>query len=494
MGTIFKGGNSSITPRGQSPSNKKAQPDQLIFVVQKHHARQLHYDFRLELNGELISWALPKGPTVDPKKKHLAIQVENHPLSYKDFEGTIQEGQYGAGEVIVWDKGIYEWTDAAGVQDTIRKMKKGLKEGKINIKLTGTKLNGEFHLIRMKEDEWLFMKSADKFSSVKDVTKADRSVLSNKKTEDYSLTKSTNKSKATLAADRPSKIIVSHPDKIYWPKLKITKQVLFDYYSDISEFILPFLQNRLHSLHRHPDGIHGVNFYQKNIDPVTLPAGLKTHTIKRAKDNKDVHYLLCDNVQALLYMVNQGCIEINPWNSTVDSLSKPDWLVIDLDPEGVSFKEVVKAALEVRRFFDEAGIKSCIKTSGFTGMHIYVPVAKKYTYTEVRAFAKKIASIVQKRNPETTSIIRSPAKRQNMVYLDYLQNSQGQTVAAPFSVRPGESATVSMPLEWTEINLRLSPEKFTLLNGIKRIEKSFELWKPVLEKGVDLKKCLSGYG
>jgi bifunctional non-homologous end joining protein LigD len=505
MGTKSKEVKLSQTPNQTFSTNNKGGSGSLIFVVQKHRAKNLHYDFRLEVNGELVSWALPKGPSMNPQKKHLAIRVKNHPFDYKDFEGVIQESEYGAGEVIVWDKGTYEWTETPGKKATIRSLIKGLKDGKINILLNGTKMRGEFHLIRMKDDEWLLIKSQDEFASKKDITQLEESVISGKKIEDFAVkNKSIKNRNNEMAISDPaqkrignalkkSSIIVSHPDKIYWPKLYLTKQALLNYYCEISDFILPFIRNRLHSLHRYPDGIQGQSFYQKNLDPKNLPAGLKTHIIKRAKDDKEVHYLLCENQEALLYMINLGCIEINPWNNTLDSPNKPDWMVLDLDPEGVSFKEVIKTAIELKRFFDEVEITSYIKTSGLTGMHIYVPAAKKYTYTEVRSFAKKIATLVHQRNPETTSILRSPAKRRQRVYLDYLQNSPGQTVVAPFSVRPNEQATVSMPLHWDELNLRLNPGKFTMLNTIKRAEKSFEFWKGVLGKGVNLEKCLSKY-
>ena len=505
MGTKSKEIKLSHTPDQTFSTNNKGGSGSLIFVIQKHRANNLHYDLRLEVNGELVSWALPKGPSMDPREKHLAIHVENHPFDYKDFEGVIQAGEYGAGVVIVWDKGTYEWTETPGKQATIRSLIKGLKDGKINIRLNGTKMRGEFHLIRMKDDEWLLIKSQDEFASKKDITQQEKSVISGKTIEDFSSEKKAVKiQKAENTVSQigkkrlgkfviPDSITISHPDKIYWPQLQLKKQDLFNYYQEINGYILPFIRNRLHSLHRYPDGIQGQSFYQKNLDPKKLPAGLKTHIIKRAKDDKEVHYLLCENPEALLYMVNLGCIEINPWNNTLDSPNKPDWMVLDLDPEGVSFKEVIKTAIELKRFFDENGITSYIKTSGLTGLHIYVPTAKKYTYTEVRSFAKKIATLVHQRNPETTSILRSPAKRRHRVYLDYLQNSPGQTVVAPFSVRPNEQATVSMPLHWDEINLRLNPGKFTMLNSIKRSERSFEFWKGVLGKGVNLEKCLSKY-
>jgi bifunctional non-homologous end joining protein LigD len=287
-----------------------------------------------------------------------------------------------------------------------------------------------------------------------------------------------------------SEIKISNFNKIYWPELKITKGMLIEYYKEVAPYIMPFIKNRLHTLNRYPNGIYGTNFYQKNIDTDNLPIGLETVVIRNQSDEKDVHYLLCKNEEALIYMANMGCIEINPWSNTYDAYDYPDWMVIDLDPVEIGFKDVIKTALEVRKLYEEINIESYIKTSGSKGMHIYVPMGQQYTYNEVRLFAELIARKVSSRIPNITSIIRSPAKRKNRIYLDYLQNRHGQTLVAPFSARPKPEATVSMPLEWNELNMRLYPEKFTMKNILSRADKAFEIWKPVLGIGVNIKKSI----
>ena len=189
-------------------------------------------------------------------------------------------------------------------------------------------------------------------------------------------------------------------------------------------------------------------------------------------------------------MANLGCIEVNPWNSRIQKPENPDWAVIDLDPEEISFTAVVKAALAVRETLEELEIDSCIKTSGATGMHIFIPLGAKYNYTVVRNFAQLIAGLAHEKAPEITSLERSPSKRKKKVYLDYLQNSKGQTLAAPYSVRPRPGATVSTPLEWKEINSRLDPADFTIRTILERLDKTGDLWKPVLGKGPDIPKVL----
>lgn len=200
--------------------------------------------------------------------------------------------------------------------------------------------------------------------------------------------------------------------------------------------------------------------------------------------------MVCNNESTLLYMAQLGCIEINPWNSRVSALTRPDWLVIDLDPEGVEFKDVVKVAKTVHEVCEEWSVPNYPKTSGKRGIHVYVPLHAKYNYDQARNFAHLIAIEVNKRQPELTSLERSPSKRQHKIYLDYLQNSEGQTLAAPYSVRPTQDATVSTPLHWDEVNARLTPQRFTIKNVPQRLEKEGDLWKGVKGKGVDIARIL----
>jgi len=283
---------------------------------------------------------------------------------------------------------------------------------------------------------------------------------------------------------------LTNQKKVYFPDDGYTKGDIVEYYNEVATYILPYLENRPQSLNRFPGGIAGSNFFQKDIDLEKSPAWLKSHKIFSDSNQKDIDYLLCNDKATLLYMVNLGCIEINPWNSTIKQPDKPDWMVIDLDPEEIDFKEVVKTAFVVKEVMDEMNLDSFCKTSGATGLHIYVPLGGRYEYETVRLFGQLIAHTVNVRLPRTTSIERSPQKRKNKVYIDFLQNSFGQTVAAPYSVRPRPGAPVSTPLEWMELNEKLTPLQFNISNTLTRLETKGDIWKPVLGKGADIHKII----
>jgi len=829
-------------PEGKRKSSEK----ELIFVVQQHDATRLHYDFRLEAEGVLKSWAVPKGPSLNPEDKRLAMMVEDHPYSYKDFEGTIPEGNYGAGNVIVWDKGTYHEIHATNRKESEKNILAGIKKGHISFILKGKKLKGEFSLIKLKgkdENAWLLIKKGDKYAAKEDVLEKDRSVISKKKLllrlrgktngkapvakkkrevskkpkidptefspmlatlgdapfdktdwvfeikydgyrtvalvgdevqlfsrnnfsfnamfaplveelkkikhhavldgevvlenekgvsnfqllQNYRRTltgnlkfyvfdlmalegrdvrnlslierkellkmllgnykldhvhysdhvnekgkafydaavkkglegiiakdanskylsgyrtrswlkikisqqeeaiiagmtmprgsrsmfgslilgaykkgelryigncgtgfneqtlkevynklkplftdtspfsqvvkhrekiqwvkpklvcqvkfsewteggimrhpvfmglridkkskdvmapvkkqvpKKTAKSKATLNGEaelngastellkkekaydlKVGKVVLhlTNQNKIYFPDDKISKGDLVNYYNEISELILPYLKDRPQSMNRFPNGIKGPSFYQKDIDVAKSPSWLNTEKIYSTSNKEYIDYLICNDKATLLYMANLGCIDINPWNSRIGSPENPDWAVIDLDPEKIAFKEVTKVALIVKDIMDELETECYCKTSGATGLHIFIPLAAKYDYDIVKTFSEVIAQTVFSRSPENTSIERSPKKRQKKVYIDFLQNRRGQTLAAPYSVRPKAGATVSTPLEWKEVNAKLDPSNFTIKNILKRINKKGDLWKPVIGKGAALDKLI----
>jgi bifunctional non-homologous end joining protein LigD len=278
-------------------------------------------------------------------------------------------------------------------------------------------------------------------------------------------------------------------DKVYWPKDGYTKGDLIEYYKTMGPLMLPYLADRPENLNRHPHGIEGESFYQKDVGD-KLPDWIKTFAFFSESNQKDINYLVCNDLDTLLYMANLGCIEINPWLSRTTSIDKPDYCVIDLDPEDIGFEEVIKAAQTVHQVLDGLGVDSYCKTSGATGLHIYIPLGAKYSYDQSRQFAQIVATMVNQILPRTTSLERSPRKRQKRIYLDYLQNRHGQTLASAYSVRPKPGATVSTPLEWSEVKKGLKASQFTIKNIAKRVEKKGDLWKPVLGKGIDLAKVL----
>lgn len=851
----------------------------LVFVVQKHAASRLHYDFRLEYGGVLKSWAIPKGPSMNPNDKRLAVMVEDHPYDYKDFEGNIAEGNYGAGNVIVWDNGFYTSNDATGKEEAIKNIGAGLLKGHLAIRLEGKKLKGEFDLVRLKgkdDNAWLLIKKKDGYADTeKDILGEDKSVLSNTTLEELAKLSRKGKAKGTKSAETKKETVpdaleyqepmlaervkkpfdnkdwifevkydgyrivavinqqvvnlfsrnrisytskfgtvtedlgkikhsavldgeviiedssgrsdfqllqnyqktgkgtlkyyvfdllnldgkdttqlklverkellkmllekysfehvfytdhvpehgisyfevaetnhwegimgkkadspyrtgkrsgewlkikrtleeeaiilgitqpkgtrmhfgaillgkytggnlkyigncgtgfsvqdlkdlytlfeatftetapihekitatdnvqwmypaliaqvkytevtqdghLRHPvfmgirddktvedlkkedsyqqtmegkdgkrqkaadpaveasgkktnmedtipvandktthlnepgsvdripsagnqknnedirigevtlhltnlQKLYFPQDNVTKGDLIDYYTEVAELMVPYLKDRPQSMNRFPNGIQGANFYQKDLDMDSTPSWVKTEKIFSESNKKDIDYLICNDISTLIYMANLGCIEINPWNSTIHHPDKPDWMVIDLDPETSDFTQVVRTALTVREVLEELDTLGYCKTSGATGLHIYIPMAARYEYESVRLFGQLVAEKVHARLPEITTVNRSLNKRDHKIYIDYLQNRRGQTLAAPYSVRPMPGATVSTPLEWSEVTDKLSPSMFTIRNVLQRFEKKGDLWKQVLGTGADIEKIVIKY-
>ena len=282
---------------------------------------------------------------------------------------------------------------------------------------------------------------------------------------------------------------LSNLSKLYWPEEKISKRDLINYYYQIAPYILPYLKDRPQSLNRHPNGIHGEHFYQKDVKG-KVPEWIHTFPYYSETDKREKEFFICDDEASLIYLANLGCIEISPWNSTVHNPDKPDWCVIDLDPDQNTFNQVVKAAQVTHELFESIGVPSYCKTSGASGLHIYVPLGAKYTYEESKEFARAIVTVVHSRISSFTSIERQIADRGGKMYLDFLQNRPQATIVAPYSVRPQPGATVSMPLHWDEVNTGLKISNFTIKNAMERISKTGDLFKPIMGKGIDLNRAI----
>jgi bifunctional non-homologous end joining protein LigD len=286
-----------------------------------------------------------------------------------------------------------------------------------------------------------------------------------------------------------TKLQLTNLDKIYWPKEKYTKGDLINYYDSISKVILPYLKNRPESLHRFPNGIKGKSFFQKNFTS-EVPDFVDTFKFYSESNDAELRWLVVNNKDALLYLVNLGCIEMNPWNSTTKKPENPTWMVIDLDPDGNHCDQVVEAAQVTHNILDKIGADNYCKTSGKTGMHIFVPMGNKYTFDQVRTFAEIVANLVHEQIPDFTSVERMPKARKGKIYVDFLQNRISQTLACAYSVRPWPGATVSAPLKWSEVKKGWNPNDYTIKNIHKRLSKYGDLWKPVLGKGMNLAKAL----
>ena len=277
--------------------------------------------------------------------------------------------------------------------------------------------------------------------------------------------------------------------KIFWPKEKYTKRDLLNYYYQVAPYILPYLKDRPQSLNRFPNGIAGESFYQKDVT-ATAPDWVKQFPY-HTSTGEDKNFLVVEDEASLLWMANLGAIEMNPWNSTILKPDNPDWCIIDLDPtEKNSFEQVIHAAQVTKEVLDDLGVSGYCKTSGSTGIHIYIPMGAKYTYDECQLFGKLIATRVHEILPEFTSIERLTKNRKGKLYVDYLQNRPKATLAAPYAVRPKPGATVSMPLHWEEVKKGLKMTKFTMMNAMERIRTEGDLFKPVLGKGIDMEKIL----
>ena len=791
--------NNTREPEGKKSANKASR-----FVVQRHQASHLHYDFRLELGGVLKSWAVPKGPSLNPSQKRLAMMVEDHPVDYITFKGTIPEGNYGAGTVEIWDNGQFVPVNEKHEPITEKQALEGIKKGELKFLLKGRKLKGEFVLVKLKKEEksWLLIKHKDDHavnviynaesevdkiipkktvatarenkskkvtgfikpmlasiakapfddkdwifeikwdgyraiaellkgklrfysrngldfsdrypSIVQALRKIEHNVildgevvllndknlpdfqklqhyenhlnypllfyafdlleLDGKKTEDLPLTdrkkllkKILGKNKTIRYCDhierdgiaflqtakdqglegimakkkdsiytegyrskewikirniQSTEIVIAgytepqggrthfgslviaskkgkkwdyrghvgtgfsaallkslkekmqpleteespfagkvpvngkvtwlkpklvadiayteitrdnifrHPvflrlrdekstksindesmkaiehksdeqrkigqftvnltnqHKVWWPDEGYTKGDVIAYYDSVADYILPHLKNRPLSLKRNPNGIRDEGFFHKDAGE-NAPAFAKVFPVESESSHKTIDYIVCNNKATLLYLANLGSIEINPWNSTIQKPDKPTWMVIDIDPSSKNtFTEVVDVALMTKAVLDKAGIPSYCKTSGSSGLHVYVPMKNKYDYTTVKDFAHIIASLVQEQLPDTTSLERSLSKRGPKIYIDYLQNREGQTLACAYSLRPVPGASVSTPLEWKEVTHQLHPSQFTITNIMARLQKKGDLFADVLTGQVNIEKAL----
>ncbi len=285
---------------------------------------------------------------------------------------------------------------------------------------------------------------------------------------------------------------LSNLDKLFWPEEGYTKHDLLRFYIDISPYLLPYLRDRPCNFQRFPDGINGKRFYQKNI-PSFAPDWIETFPVPSG--NRVIEIILVNNLATLVYVINLACLEIHPWHSRTAGIKSPDYGIVDLDPqEGVSFDTVLEVAREVKKVLDELELAGYPKTSGATGLQIYLPLQPVYTFSQVRDIIGVICGLVHQRVPAITSMERKVARRGATVYLDYLQNLWGQTINAPYTVRPVPGATVSAPLTWEEVESgKVRPQHFNIKNILQRLDKKGDLFAPVLNgnqtAAAVLKRC-----
>jgi bifunctional non-homologous end joining protein LigD len=278
--------------------------------------------------------------------------------------------------------------------------------------------------------------------------------------------------------------------KIFWPDEKVTKRDMLNYYYQVAPYMLPYFKDRPQTLNRFPHGINGQSFYQKDVTG-KVPGWMDTFPYHSERDGRDKNFLVASNEASLLYIASLGCIEMNPWSSRKQFPDNPDWCIIDLDPDKNPFEQVIEAARVTKKVLDEFKIPSYCKTSGSTGLHIYIPLQAKYSYEQSKEFGRLIVKLVHAEIPSFTSIERLTDKRKGCIYLDFLQNRPQATVAGPYSLRPKPGAPVSAPLHWEEVRKGLRLLDFTIFNMPDRIKEMGDLFTPVLGKGINMEKAVA---
>jgi bifunctional non-homologous end joining protein LigD len=274
-------------------------------------------------------------------------------------------------------------------------------------------------------------------------------------------------------------------ERIYWPDEKLTKFDLLCYYLKVADRILPFLKDRPAILQRWPRGIKAPMFFQQDLE--SAPSFIKTIRLTNL-EGRQLDYAVYSTAASLLHFVNLGTIEQHPWHSTVKRLTKPDWIAIDLDPKRAPWENVLQVAMVVKEVADEIGLKAFPKTSGSSGIHVYVPLKPTNEYEKVAEFAKLLAGEVARRAPKIATVERSIAKRKtNQVYVDWMQNARGKSLAAVFTARAKPKATVSMPLTWKQIATGVKITDFTIINAPDLIEKKGDAWATFFEERQALK-------
>lgn len=433
--------NITSEPIGKILKNNK----KLTFCVQHHIARKDHFDFRLEYNGTMSSWAIPKGPSYNPKDKRLAIKVEDHPISYKNFEGTIPKGEYGAGTVMLFDLGYYK----------IIKYEKNL----IKVILYGKRLKGMWTLTHFKDDNWLLIKDHDFYENYIDITKYKRSIKTNRTMKEIK----DNEKKKEILLTSPNKKIIGN----------ITKKVIFNYYKKVASYMMPYLENRIISVVKAPSGINNKIFFKKHLE--NQKRYLEKINISSKNDKEKDYYYILDEI-GLLSEVQMNSYEFHIWGSNASNKNKPNMMVFDLDPDkSLSLDKLRLGVKYLKEILDNLNLKSFLKTSGGKGYHICIPFKNNLTWKKFYKISEDIANIIENTHSELFTTNNRKEKRKNKIFIDYLRNQKSATFVAPYSVRLRKNAPVSMPIAWNELD-KIKPNEITIYKAIKRLKKK-DPWK-----------------
>jgi bifunctional non-homologous end joining protein LigD len=491
------------------------------FVVQRHRARRLHYDLRFEIDGVLVSWAVPKGPTLDPSARHMAVHVEDHPMEYADFEGVIPSGEYGGGDVIVWDRGTWE---PHGTDDPAS----AVAGGELHAEMHGDKLRGRLVLVRREKkrsrgsdskEEWLLLHKHDDFA-VEGWSPEDhpQSVISGRTNdevaEDPDRRWHSDRPAAEAAerlrwdqvgddelaalADLPKSggqwdvfgraVKVTNLDKVLFPARStkeepVTKRELIRYAAQVGPTVLPYLTGRALNMHRYPNGADKGGFWHK-ARPRHAPAWVTGWDNPAADPGETETYVVVDEPATLVWAANFGALEWHAWTSRTDRPDLPTYALIDLDPGSkTSWDDLLTLARLHRTALEHLGIRAQPKVTGRRGIQVWVPIARGPQFAETRAWCEQLSHAVGKVVPELVSWKWEVSARGGQARLDYTQNAVNKTLVAPYSPRPAPGAPVSVPITWDELeDPDLRPDRFLLRDVPRRLRDRGDLFAPVLRQ------------
>jgi bifunctional non-homologous end joining protein LigD len=469
--------------------------DGLRFVVQRHRATSDHYDLRFEADGALLSWAVPKGPTLDPTRRRTAFRVGDHPMEYLLFEGVIPEGTYGGGDVVVWDTGTYRTGDGADPRASV-------ESGELHVDVFGEKLRGRFALVRRggegDREEWLLVHKRDA-DAVEDWEPDDhpRSVLTGRTNEEV-LADHDRIWRSDLPADRAEILVrpsgsdvddalaalhelgaqgtwqlfgrslkVTNLDKELFPgrdgEPPVTKRELLAYTASVAGTALPYLTGRALNMRRHPNGAATKGFWHKQR-PDHAPGFVGAWDNPDADEGETSTYPVVDEPAALVWVAQYGALEWHPWTSRTDQPHRPTYALVDIDPgEETGWEDVLVLARLHRDAFAHMGVEAFPKVTGRRGIQVWVPIARGPGFEETRAWVEKLSRTVGAVVPELVSWKWEVRSRGGKARLDYTQNAVNKTLVAPYSPRAAAGAPVSAPITWEELDdPDLRPDGFTV--------------------------------
>ncbi|MBT0993480.1 ATP-dependent DNA ligase [Cellulomonas sp. DKR-3] len=512
----------SMRDFGRTPEPAGGQPDASgtgarRFVVQRHRARRLHYDVRFEIDGVLVSWAVPRGPTLDPKARRLAVHVEDHPLEYADFEGVIPAKQYGGGDVIVWDRGT--WVPSKSDDPAAE-----VAAGELHAELHGTRLRGHVLLVRRGDaadhgkEQWLMLHKNDEHAvDGWDAEDHPTSVVSGRTNDevkadpdrvwrsDLPAAQASVELHPTVAGPSDDELAaldelgaagawdvfgrtlrLTNLDKVLFPargdEPPVTKRELVRYAARVAPVAVPYLRGRALNMHRYPQGAGQRGFWHKQL-PGHAPDWLARWDNPEADADETSTYLVVDEPAALVWAANFGALEWHAWTSRTEAPQSPTYALVDLDPgPTTTWDDLLLMARLHRDAFAHLGVRAYPKVTGRRGIQVWVPIASGPGFDETRAWVERLSRTVGAVIPDLVSWRWEVRERGGRARLDYTQNAINKTLVAPYSPRAAAGAPVSAPITWDELDEDwLRPDAFTVRTVLDRVAERGDPFRGVLE-------------